>query len=74
MVCLTWYDSCCGASACSLKRKGGIDAGEDPAAAAKRELEEETGVKSARVVAEVGRLRSRCHAYLALLVDFAEKC
>lgn len=33
--------------------QGGIDAGETPATAAKRELEEETGVVSASIVAEV---------------------
>lgn len=32
--------------------QGGIDAGEDPAAAALRELKEETGVTSAEVIAE----------------------
>lgn len=32
--------------------QGGIDKGEDPAAAAVRELAEETGVSSARIVAE----------------------
>lgn len=32
--------------------QGGIDAGEDPAAAALRELKEETGVSSARIIGE----------------------
>lgn len=32
--------------------QGGIDAGEDPAAAAKRELREETGIRSARIIGE----------------------
>jgi len=32
--------------------QGGIDKGEDPARAALRELEEETGVKSAKIIAE----------------------
>ena len=36
-----------------LPPQGGIDAGEDYAAAAKRELEEETGVTSVTLVAEV---------------------
>lgn len=34
-----------------MLRQGGIDEGEDPAAAAARELREETGVRSARIVA-----------------------
>jgi len=33
--------------------QGGIDAGEEPRAAAIRELREETGVTSAEIVAEV---------------------
>jgi 8-oxo-dGTP pyrophosphatase MutT (NUDIX family) len=33
--------------------QGGIDAGEEPRAAAVRELREETGVTSAEIVAEV---------------------
>lgn len=38
--------------------QGGIDKGEDPRAAAVRELREETGVSSAEVLAEVMHLSS----------------
>ncbi len=37
---------------CQCAGQGGIDKGEEPAAAAVRELAEETGVSSARIVAE----------------------
>lgn len=35
--------------------QGGIDLGEDPLAAASRELYEETGIRSARLIADAGR-------------------
>lgn len=35
--------------------QGGIDRGEDPLAAASRELYEETGIRSARLIADAGR-------------------
>ena len=36
--------------------QGGIDANEDPAKAALRELEEETGIRSVEIIAESPRL------------------
>lgn len=41
--------------------QGGIDPGEEPRVAAIRELREETGVRSAEIVAEVSRHSAVLH-------------